>query len=204
MERALSRRGGRFGRTDIKLVSPDKPLGLGRGDSAGRDDITLISRMNLPVGKPVIVYLSSKGVVHSSGLPLMRVKQDATPAGAAGLVHSHADGPVGHRLLKLCLGHFRMRGFYSILSQSDYDAWLAKEAAPPQRLKRREGRPRRARSHEDIQFLKFLVHLVPSWRSLCDPQIVGLNAIVTFAGASAATVTGKVWAPSCSCHASSV
>ena len=35
--------------------------------------------MNLPVGRPVIVHLSSKDVIHSFGLPQMRVKQDAIP-----------------------------------------------------------------------------------------------------------------------------
>lgn len=65
--------------SDIRLVNPDNPIGLDRRDPAGRDDITTINRMNLPVGKPVIVFLSSKDVVHSFGLPQMRVKQDATP-----------------------------------------------------------------------------------------------------------------------------
>ena len=35
--------------------------------------------MNLPVGKPVVIFLSSKDVIHSFGLPQMRVKQDAIP-----------------------------------------------------------------------------------------------------------------------------
>jgi cytochrome c oxidase subunit 2 len=31
---------------------------------------------------------------------------------------------------QLCgLGHYRMRGFYSIKSQADYDAWLKEEEA---------------------------------------------------------------------------
>jgi len=35
--------------------------------------------LNLPVGRPVIVHLSSKDVIHSLGLPQMRVKQGAIP-----------------------------------------------------------------------------------------------------------------------------
>jgi len=31
---------------------------------------------------------------------------------------------------QLCgLGHYRMRGFYSVQSQADYDAWFAEETA---------------------------------------------------------------------------
>jgi cytochrome c oxidase subunit 2 len=70
---------GVFGRTDIKLVSGDNPLGLDRSDPNAKDDIFTVNNLNLPVGKPAIVYLSSKDVIHSFGLPLFRVKQDAIP-----------------------------------------------------------------------------------------------------------------------------
>ena len=70
---------GRFGRTDIKLVSADNPLGLDRRDPDAKDDITTINQMNLPVDRPILVQLSSKDVIHSLGLIEMRVKQDAIP-----------------------------------------------------------------------------------------------------------------------------
>ncbi len=70
---------GVFGRTDIKLVASDNPLGLDRSDPNAKDDIATINQLNLPVGKPVIVWLSSKDVIHSFSIPLLRVKQDAIP-----------------------------------------------------------------------------------------------------------------------------
>jgi hypothetical protein len=70
---------GRFGRTDINLVSADNPIGLDRRDAAAKDDITTINQLNLPVDRPVLVNLSSKDVIHSFGLFEMRVKQDAIP-----------------------------------------------------------------------------------------------------------------------------
>jgi len=70
---------GVFGKTDISLISPDNPLGLDRNDPAAKDDIVTINQLNLPVGKPVIIHLSSKDVIHSLNLPLFRVKQDAIP-----------------------------------------------------------------------------------------------------------------------------
>ena len=123
----------RFGKTDVKLVSADNPLGLDRSDADAKDDITTINQMNLPVNKPVIVHLSSKDVIHSFGLPQMRVKQDAIP----GIVHNVWFTPTGTgeweiACSQLCgLGHYRMRGFYTIQSQSDFDAWL-KENGPKQ------------------------------------------------------------------------
>src|SRR5262249_3576194 len=68
---------GKFGRTDIKLVSADNPLGLDRSDPDAKDDITTINQLNIPVDRPILVHLSSKDVIHSFGLYEMRVKQDA-------------------------------------------------------------------------------------------------------------------------------
>ena len=70
---------GQFGRTDISLVSPDNPIGIDRSDPAARDDLVTINLLTLPVGKPVIVYLSSKDVIHSFSIPFFRVKQDVIP-----------------------------------------------------------------------------------------------------------------------------
>ena len=50
---------GKFGKTDITLVGPDNPLGLDDADDAALDDI-IPDRLNIPVGKPVLVMLSSK------------------------------------------------------------------------------------------------------------------------------------------------
>lgn len=122
---------GKFGKTDLKLVSAANPLGLDRKDPAGKDDVTTINQLNLPVDKPVIVHLSSKDVIHSFALPQMRVKQDAIP----GIVHNlwftpTRTGEWEIPCSQLCgLGHYRMRGFYTIQSATDFEAWL-KENAP--------------------------------------------------------------------------
>lgn len=115
----------------IRHLGPDNPLGLDRSDPSARDDITTINQMHLPVGRPVIVYLSSKDMVHSFGLPQMRVKQDAIPGIAQALWFTPTrTGEWEIACSQLCgLGHYRMRGFYTIQMQADYDAWLATEAA---------------------------------------------------------------------------
>ncbi len=70
---------GKFGRTSIKLIDSDNPLGLDRSDPDAKDDITTINQLTLPVNKPVIIQLSTKDVIHSFNLPAFRVKQDAIP-----------------------------------------------------------------------------------------------------------------------------
>ena len=122
---------GIFGRTDISLVNPDNPIGLDRRDPNGRDDIALINRLNLPIGKPALIYLSTKDVIHSFGLPQMRVKQDATPGIVQPVWFTPTEtGQWDIACSQLCgLGHYRMRGVYAIQSQADFEAFLAREAA---------------------------------------------------------------------------
>lgn len=72
-------RDGKFGRASLKLIDSENPLGLDRSDPDAKDDITTINQLYVPVNKPVLIYLSSKDVIHSFNLPLFRVKQDVIP-----------------------------------------------------------------------------------------------------------------------------
>ena len=116
---------GKFGRTDIKLVSADNPLGLDRRDANAKDDITTINQLNLPVDRPVLVHLSSKDVIHSFGIYEMRVKQDAIPG--MNIPVWFIPNRVGEYEIacsQLCgLGHFRMRGFVTIQNAAAYQKW---------------------------------------------------------------------------------
>ncbi|MCY4027464.1 MAG: cytochrome c oxidase subunit II [Acidobacteria bacterium] len=122
---------GRWGRRDLSLITPTNSIGLDRSDPNGADDIVSINQMNLPVDKPVIVYLSSQDVIHSMGIAEMRVKQDAIPGIEIPVWWvPNLIGDFEVNCSQLCgLGHYRMRGFVSIMTQADYDAWLAEEAA---------------------------------------------------------------------------
>jgi cytochrome c oxidase subunit II len=116
---------GRFGRTDVKLVSADNPLGLDRRDPNAKDDITTINQLNLPTDRPVLVHLSSKDVIHSFGIYEMRVKQDAIPGMTIPVWFiPNRLGEYEIACSQLCgLGHFRMRGFVTIQSAADYKKW---------------------------------------------------------------------------------
>jgi cytochrome c oxidase subunit 2 len=120
---------GKFGRRDIKLVAAENPIGLDRTDPDAKDDVTMINQLNLPVDKPILVHLSSKDVIHSFGLIEMRVKQDAIPGMDIPVWFiPNKIGEFEIACSQLCgLGHYRMRGFVSVKSQGDYDAWLASE-----------------------------------------------------------------------------
>jgi heme/copper-type cytochrome/quinol oxidase subunit 2 len=112
------------------VVNPDNPLGLDRNEPVGKDAIIATNRMNLPVGKPVVIFLSSKDVIHSFGLPQMRVKQDAIPGIVQPVWFTPTQlGQWDIACSQLCgLGHFRMKGVYAIQTQEAFDAWLSDEA----------------------------------------------------------------------------
>jgi cytochrome c oxidase subunit 2 len=120
---------GRFGRTDIKLVSPENALGLDRSDPGAKDDIVTINQLNLPVDRPVLVHLSSKDVIHSFGLYEMRVKQDAIPGMQIPVWFIPTRvGEYEIACSQLCgLGHYRMRGFVTVQSANDFRQWMAEQ-----------------------------------------------------------------------------
>jgi cytochrome c oxidase subunit 2 len=135
---------GVFGATSLELINAEtNPLGLDRDDPNGADDITTINQLHLPVDQAVVVYLSSKDVIHSFALPHMRVKQDAVPGLEIPVwwVPTKTTEQMREELgnpeftyeiscAQLCgIGHYSMRGFYTIHTQEGYDAWLAEEAA---------------------------------------------------------------------------
>ncbi|MEW5874214.1 MAG: hypothetical protein AB1752_03405 [Candidatus Zixiibacteriota bacterium] len=126
---------GVFGRTDLKLIDTESnPLGLDHSDPFAKDDITTINQLHLPVNKPALIYLSSKDVIHSFSLPIMRVKQDAIP----GMVIPVGFTPIvtGESEIacaQLCgLGHYRMRGFMTIHEPADYQKWITDNSPAPE------------------------------------------------------------------------
>jgi cytochrome c oxidase subunit 2 len=132
---------GKFGRTLPNLISADNPIGIDRTDPDAKDDIVTINQLNLPVGHPVLVHLSSMDVIHSFGLFEMRIKQDAIPGLEMPVWFSPTittddmraklkDPMFNYEIAcsQLCgLGHYRMRGFITVQSEADYQKWMAEQ-----------------------------------------------------------------------------
>jgi cytochrome c oxidase subunit 2 len=122
---------GRFGPTSASLISATNPLGIDRRAPAAHDDIGLINILTVPVGRPVVVHLTSRDVVHSFTLNEMRVRQDATP----GLLVRTWFTPtkLGRWEIgcsQLCgLGHYRMRGAFAVVTVDEWNVWQARELA---------------------------------------------------------------------------
>ena len=109
---------------NIRYAGPDGRLG-------SPDDLETINQLHLPVGQVVLVHLTSKDVIHSFFLPQFRLKRDAVP-GLTGRVWLQATKTGQFEIVcaELCgLGHYRMRGFVTVESPQDFQAWLARANA---------------------------------------------------------------------------
>ena len=123
---------GTFGRTDPRLMDDAlNPLGRDRSDPAGADDVITINEITVPIGRTVRVQLRSKDMIHSFFLPNFRVKQDTVPGMTPEVVFVPTrEGEFELACAQLCgLAHYRMRGFFNVVSQQRFDEWLRKQAA---------------------------------------------------------------------------
>jgi cytochrome c oxidase subunit 2 len=128
---------GKYGATSVKLMDPsaggEAAVGLNNSDAAAKDDV-VTGTMFLPVDREVDLSLRSVDVIHSFFVPSLRFKQDAVP----GLnIHMHFKpteiGEYEIACAELCgLGHYKMHGMVHVVSQEDFDKWLAAREAEKQ------------------------------------------------------------------------
>jgi cytochrome c oxidase subunit 2 len=123
---------GKFGAQSMKLVSSDNTFGIDPADPAGKDDVVVLNEIHVPVNKPVLIYLSSKDVIHSLKIIAMRLTQDAIPG--LRIPCTFTPNKIGRYQIncaQLCgNGHSAMSGgFFIVQSQADYDAWLKSKSA---------------------------------------------------------------------------
>ena len=140
---------GVFGK--LKVPAPGENVAgknpIDPADPAGKDDVWTLNQLHLPVGKPALIYLTSKDVIHSFFLPVMRVKQDAIPGQMIPVYFtpSQVNPPdatlPGCAAKKTCweiacaqlcgITHAAMRGFLTIDSEADFQKWLDTNAPQP-------------------------------------------------------------------------
>ena len=124
---------GKFGRTAVNLVTSTNPLGLDMSDPAAKDDVAALNQLHLPVNRQALIHVTSKDVIHSFKLPVMRVEQDAIP-GMDVPIHFMPIRTTTNKdrweiaCAQLCgLGHYRMRGQLFVDTPQDLQKWLAEQ-----------------------------------------------------------------------------
>ena len=128
---------GKFGATKPELIDPsaggESAIGLDPSDAASKDDV-VTGTMYVPVNREVEVILRAHDVIHSFFVPAMRFKQDAVP-GLAIRMHFTpvSTGDYEIACAELCgMGHYKMHGMLKVVSQEEFDKWLAAREAEKQ------------------------------------------------------------------------
>jgi cytochrome c oxidase subunit 2 len=88
----------------------------------------------MPANKQALLHISSTDVIHSFWVPEFRLKQDALPGGASFVrdlrVTPNKIGDYKVRCAELCgLKHAYMEAPVKVISQSDFDNWVAAQTA---------------------------------------------------------------------------
>jgi len=122
---------GKFGKQETKFVALDNLFGVDPTDPDGNDDIQVLNEIHVPLGKPVIIYVGSKDVIHSLKIIAMRVCQDAIPG--LRIPCWFTPKKVGRYQIncaQLCGNNhaYMTGGFLTVDSPEDYAKWLASKS----------------------------------------------------------------------------
>jgi cytochrome c oxidase subunit 2 len=123
---------GKMGRQDSALSSGGDAFGVDRkNDADAKDDVVVQGSFVVPVNKPVVLHISSLDVIHSLAIRSMRICQDATPGLSVPAWFTPVkEGIYTVSCAQLCgVSHYGMRATLEVVSQADYDKWLAEQSA---------------------------------------------------------------------------
>jgi len=142
---------GQFGKKYYKNIDPaTNTLGLVWRDSASlnlkddpssHDDIVLEQTMYVVKGKPVKLIIGSRDVIHDVGLSQFRLKMDAVPGIPTTMwftpkftteemkkITGNPNFEYEISCDQMCgNGHYSMKGIIQVVSQEEYDLWMAKQ-----------------------------------------------------------------------------
>ncbi len=116
---------GQMGRRDPQQISSGNTIGIDLSDPASADDIISLNELHVPLGKPTLLYMTSKDVIHSFFVPEFRVKQDIMPGMRIPLwFEPIKTGAFEIGCAQLCgLGHYRMRGEVIVHTPEEFETW---------------------------------------------------------------------------------
>jgi cytochrome c oxidase subunit 2 len=130
---------GVFGKQEMRLVNSTNVFGVDPADANGKDDVVGLNEIHVPLTrdattghiKPVMIFISSKDVIHSFKVIALRVTQDAIPGMRIPIwFRPTQEGRYQINCAQLCgNGHSSMAGGFLIVeSQEAFDKWLASKS----------------------------------------------------------------------------
>src|SRR5438132_4598781 len=131
---------GIMGKQDQALAAASggqDPFGVDRkNDPGARDDVVVMGNIVVPVNKPVVAHVTGLDVIHSFAIRSMRIRQDAIPGLSIPTWFTPTkEGKYRITCAQLCgNGHYQMSGTLVVVSQSEFDKWLAEQSAKARTL----------------------------------------------------------------------
>ena len=117
------------GLSSYERINGANPVGLVAEDPNAVDDFVSVNELVVPVGRPVVVQVTSKDVIHCLAIVPMFSQQDAIPGSEIPLwfVPEKA-GEWNIVCAQLCgAGHAKMVATVKSVSSEDFDKWYASQ-----------------------------------------------------------------------------
>ncbi|SNS78820.1 cytochrome c oxidase subunit 2 [Ekhidna lutea] len=127
---------GELGSSDFRKIDAVNSMGIDLEDQRGHDDF-MPTQLVLPKGKPVLLKIRGRDVIHSVYNPHFRMQMNAvpgmptqfwfTPSVSTAEMREITDNPeFNYELVcnKICgKSHYGMKGLITVLEQDEYDSW---------------------------------------------------------------------------------
>lgn len=115
------------GLTSSSRYSGANPVGLVAEDPNAADDFVSINRLVIPVGRPVVIQVTSKDVIHGLAIVPMFSQQDAIPGSEIPMWFvPEKEGEWDIVCAQLCgAGHAQMVSKVVAMKSEEFDAWYA-------------------------------------------------------------------------------
>jgi len=96
------------------------------GEFNTADDVVSLNDMRVPVGRKVLLQMTSKDVIHAFYLPNARIKADAIPGRFSKLwFDANRPGKFEIACAEMCgANHYLMKAQLTVLTQDEFKAWL--------------------------------------------------------------------------------
>jgi cytochrome c oxidase subunit II len=131
---------GKLGEANVHLIDATNEMGVDFSDPNSMDDF-MPREIHVPKGKPVLLKIRSRDVIHSVFLPHFRVKMDAVPGmptkfwfvpskttAEMRTETGNADFNFELACTEICgRGHFAMRYILVVDEPEEYEEWVASQ-----------------------------------------------------------------------------
>jgi len=117
------------GMTSYDRITAANPVGMVEEDPNSHDDFITINDLVLPKGRPAVIQVTSKDVIHGLAIKPMFSQQDAIPGSEIPMWFVPEEtGEWNIVCAQLCgAGHAKMVAYVSVVEEEEFEEWYASQ-----------------------------------------------------------------------------